>query len=418
MKKIFSIILIVALVITMSNTAALAEDSSMFVYGRLKDCTTFDFGLDCKSKVCMHFQGEGTSNITLEDVGITNYSGDNTFYTSGRAIIYICNEKGNKVYQVPKTFEKFDYTDMDVEEYYYETSLDKGKYKLYIKNAYPDYELFHYVLNMSWNAVHEDPAPTPSINQSDKQTDDTDKDTTSKPSTNTGTSATKPSTDSNTQSSTSSQKPSSNNKDNIPFNEETEDENPVAPPTFSKKMLVDATEKENNLTINSESGALTFDKTTLKAIASAVGESSDLSLEFREVSVADLNSTQSEKLKDVNVAMYISAEILADGEKIHDFGGGKVIANIPFRAPEGTSIENYTVIYISNTGEIELINTTYGDGKLIAEFEHFSHYAIVKTDTIPTTSDGLAPDLLIVLVAVGVAAVVGGVFVYKKKTIK
>lgn len=93
------------------------------------------------------------------------------------------------------------------------------------------------------------------------------------------------------------------------------------------------------------------------------------------------DSAPSEIEEHKDVAMVISAEIICNGKNITDFGEGKVKVQIPFEPATGTKGSDYKIIYVADDGKLENITTSYKDGFLVAELEHFSEYVIVNTAT-------------------------------------
>ena len=121
-----------------------------------------------------------------------------------------------------------------------------------------------------------------------------------------------------------------------------------------------------------------------------------------------------EAIKDKDVAMVISAEIICNGKNITDFGEGKVMVQIPFEPATGTKGSDYQIIYVADDGTLENIPTSYKDGFLIAELEHFSEYVIVNTATqnSANTPAGNTGVLWLCVGLMGImAAALGGIIV-------
>ena len=159
-------------------------------------------------------------------------------------------------------------------------------------------------------------------------------------------------------------------------------EETVTSVTVPVSSLTDVAEAEKELLIETSEVVVTLDSKTIEKVVEQSGTATNIKIEVAKVEDTALNEEQKESIKDKEVACIISAEIIANGQKISDFGGGIVKVEIPFTPEEGTTASDYKVIYIADDGQITDIETKYVDGALVLELEHFSEYAIVKIDEI------------------------------------
>ena len=120
----------------------------------------------------------------------------------------------------------------------------------------------------------------------------------------------------------------------------------------------------------------TFDKEALNNIMSAAnGET--VSFDFKVVDDSELTYAQIGALSNKNVLSIISAQVVSGDNTISNFGTGRVQIRVPFALADGKSASDYKIIYIADDGSIEELDTTYVNGELVVELEHFSEYAVV-----------------------------------------
>ena len=137
-------------------------------------------------------------------------------------------------------------------------------------------------------------------------------------------------------------------------------------------------EAKKPLVIVTEEAVITLDTEALKTIVDAAGETEKITIVVEKTEETALNAKQQEAVKEHEVVHVISAEIVCNGKNVHDFKGGVVSVQIPFTPEQGTEGSDYTIIYIADDGSIELVETSYKDGHLMADLKHFSEYAIIK----------------------------------------
>ena len=150
-----------------------------------------------------------------------------------------------------------------------------------------------------------------------------------------------------------------------------------------------------------------------------VGDNQSLTLKVDQIKTADLNEQQQKAVKNADVALVISAEMVAGNTVIKDFEGGSATVEIPFEITSGKA-QDYTVAYIADDGTVELLKTEYINGKFVVELKHFSEYAIIKnaTSTTPNTSDNSMYSAWISLLCAAGLGILGLTYLGKKKYCK
>lgn len=152
----------------------------------------------------------------------------------------------------------------------------------------------------------------------------------------------------------------------------------VSTVTVPVSSLNELATSNKGLLVETSEVTLTVDSTAVEKIAEQAGSATTITIEVIKVEEKVLNADQKDAIKNKDVAVILSAKILANGKEISNFGGGKIKVEIPFTPAEGTNGSDYKLIYITDDGKVEEIKSKYVDGVLVAELEHFSEYAIVK----------------------------------------
>jgi hypothetical protein len=161
---------------------------------------------------------------------------------------------------------------------------------------------------------------------------------------------------------------------------------------LSLDNLQKAVEENKNLIFASEGITAEFDITTLKAITSQIEHDSPYVLfSIEQVDPSTLNTSQSKALKNKNIVAVISAEIVANGKVIHNFSGGEVTIHVPF-TPEKGNGKQYKIVFVSDNGALEKVDSYYENGYMIGTLKHFSNYVIVKdTETVVDVDENEKP---------------------------
>ena len=170
------------------------------------------------------------------------------------------------------------------------------------------------------------------------------------------------------------------------------------------------------LKIETAKALVTIDVEALEKIVKDAGENLSISLKIDEVKQDKLTTKQQDAIKNREVKQIISAEILCNDKNITEFGGGKIKVQIPFALEAGAKGSDYKVIHIADDGKTEDIATTYMDGCIVVELEHFSEYAIVRASAeAPITADNSLTGLWITVLGMTAVACAGISVISKKK---
>jgi len=190
----------------------------------------------------------------------------------------------------------------------------------------------------------------------------------------------------------------------IPVVSETEKEvTEVVLPTTSVESVKD---NDAALKVETSTATVTLDAVAVNTIVEAAqtAQSATITLVVEEVAHEALTDKQQEAIKDMEPEMVISAEILVNNQVVSDFKGGKAVVALPFEPTEGKG-EDYYVVYISDDGKVEKMDTKYVDGHLVVELEHFSEYAVVR-DNVGGVDTADHSDIAVLALVMAVSAAV------------
>lgn len=130
-----------------------------------------------------------------------------------------------------------------------------------------------------------------------------------------------------------------------------------------------------NLSINSVLTVINLDLETLKTIRDKIDGDANLS-----VKKVDNNTLSAEIQKMVGSRPVFDFSITGEnGEKVSEFGKGKISVSIPYTLGPDEKAENLAVYYINEDGKIEgMPNSVYDEksGTLSFETDHFSKFAV------------------------------------------
>jgi len=144
-------------------------------------------------------------------------------------------------------------------------------------------------------------------------------------------------------------------------------------PKESLEELIKGQVKE--LSISSEVGTINLDLETLKSIQKQVG--ADVEISIKKV---DNNSLTDEAKKIVGNRPVFDFTITGtNGQKVTEFGEGKISISIPYVLGKNEKPENIVAYYIDNDGNIqEMPNSVYDEKTQTLSFvtNHFSKYAV------------------------------------------
>ena len=153
--------------------------------------------------------------------------------------------------------------------------------------------------------------------------------------------------------------------------------------TLSKKSvetLAKATADGDNgietATIELSKATVVLDNKTLETlVADAKGILIELVVTDKEQKL--LNTVQQTSLNQHEVATTFEAYFTSDGERIHDFKGGKAVVSIDFTPEAGKDTSFYHLVYVPEDGNLFRYKTKYENGKLMFTTTHFSDYAVI-----------------------------------------
>lgn len=145
------------------------------------------------------------------------------------------------------------------------------------------------------------------------------------------------------------------------------------------------------LSINSSLGKINLDLETLKAIQKQVG--SDVAVSAKRVDNAQLSAEA--KAIVGNRPVYDFTIIGSNGEKVTQFGKGKISLSLPYTLGENEKSDNLTVYYIDDKGNLkEMSNVVYDEKTKSISFEtdHFSKFAVGYKQA-NTAAEGVFTDI-------------------------
>ncbi len=179
-------------------------------------------------------------------------------------------------------------------------------------------------------------------------------------------------------------------------------EKPVTEAVLGTATVDKLAEANTKVEVKLPDATVSFDAAAMGAIAEKTG-TEGIKVVAKEVEQTTLSAPQKEALKDKNVVAVVTLEVLSGAAKISSFGTGKVTVTLPFDLPQGKSGEDFYVVYIAEDGTVTPMPTTYRDGKISFETNHFSQYAVLETPQNPETADValLLPAVLIPFTLLG-----------------
>ncbi|MBE6878556.1 MAG: hypothetical protein E7488_05245 [Ruminococcaceae bacterium] len=189
------------------------------------------------------------------------------------------------------------------------------------------------------------------------------------------------------------------------------------------EALTAVADAEKDVVIEFTDVTIKLDAEAVKAITEqADGET----IEIRAVRTEThtLTEAQQKKLKDMDTAVVVTAQIFSDGEYIGNFRGGRATVMLPFEAEEGKDAKDYRVYYIDEKGDLKKVAAEIVDGYIVFTTVHFSDYVIVyegtalggEADTVVPQTPAAESSLPIIPIVIGIAVIIiGGVILIMKK---
>lgn len=148
----------------------------------------------------------------------------------------------------------------------------------------------------------------------------------------------------------------------------------------SVKTLAKTTAEADNgidmATIRLSKATVVLDNKTLETLVEQA-KGNDIRLVVEDKDCKELNTVQQTSLSQHQVATTFEAYFVSDGQRIHDFKGGKAVVSIDFTPEAGKDTSYYHLVYVAENGEMTRYKTKYETGKLMFTATHFSDYAVI-----------------------------------------
>ncbi len=184
-----------------------------------------------------------------------------------------------------------------------------------------------------------------------------------------------------------------------------ESETPIDTVVISGEVvgaIVAGIDDEANVDITLSGSTVTLDKNAINAIVSEGQPDDEMTISIKIVEKETLNDAQKAAIEDKDVAIVIDAEAKIGGVIVHDLNGGTATIEVPFVLDEGIDPDRVKVAYVSENGEVEIVDAVYSEGTLKVTVSHFSTFVsfIAPLPVIPPTSDaGIFATVIAVVMA-------------------
>ncbi|MDY3818581.1 MAG: Ig-like domain-containing protein [Lachnospiraceae bacterium] len=146
------------------------------------------------------------------------------------------------------------------------------------------------------------------------------------------------------------------------------------------ETLAKATAEEGNgiatATIELSKATVVLDNKTLETLVEQA-KGAQIELVVADTQQQKLNTAQQATLNEYQVATTFEAYFTSDGERIHDFNGGKAVVSIKFTPEARKDSSYYHLVYVADDGKLTRYKTKYQSGKLMFTTTHFSDYAVI-----------------------------------------
>lgn len=148
----------------------------------------------------------------------------------------------------------------------------------------------------------------------------------------------------------------------------------------SVKTLAETTAQKDNgidtATIELSKATVELDHKALETLAEQA-KGTQIQLVVEDKDRRELNSAQQATLDQHQVATTFEAYFTSDGQRIHDFKGGKAVVSIDFTPEAGKDTSYYHMVYVAESGDMTRYKTKYENRKLMFTTTHFSDYAVI-----------------------------------------
>ena len=210
----------------------------------------------------------------------------------------------------------------------------------------------------------------------------------------------------------------------IPLTETVSGTEVVNKAEISTEALEAVADSGKDVVIQLTDATVKLDAKALKAITE---QANGKTIEIRVVKAEPqtLTDAQQKKIKEMDTAIVVSAQIFSDGEYIGKFKGGNVTIMLPFELEEGKSAEDYSVYYIDEKGNLKKVPSEYVNGYMVFTTAHFSEYVIVyegsaavvepETDAVQTPPSESSFPVIPVVLAIAVIFIAGIIISIKRK---
>ncbi len=112
----------------------------------------------------------------------------------------------------------------------------------------------------------------------------------------------------------------------------------------------------------------------------------------------------------------ISLNLLIGDKPVHELGDN-VTVTLDYAVPEGKNASDLYVAYIDESGNIERIKSSYRNGVLSFETNHFSYYAVMYGAHLDESSNS-SQVLILVAFAVVIVVILAACFAVKRKSFR
>ena len=148
----------------------------------------------------------------------------------------------------------------------------------------------------------------------------------------------------------------------------------------SVKTLAETTAQKDNgidtATIELSKATVELDHKAWETLAEQA-KGTQIQLVVEDKDRRELNNAQQATLGQHQVATTFEAYFTSDGQRIHDFKGGKAVVSIDFTPETGKDASYYHLVYVAESGDMTRYKTKYQNRKLMFTTTHFSDYAVI-----------------------------------------
>ena len=139
-----------------------------------------------------------------------------------------------------------------------------------------------------------------------------------------------------------------------------------------QKLVGAAAKDSDGLTAKLSSGSVTLDKTALGSVSG----SGSIKISVEKVDNGKLTAAQ--KSMTGENGLVVDVNLFVNGEKMHDFSGGKITVSVPYTLKTGENPDSIAVWYLEDGGSLTPMNGKYdpASGTVTFTTTHLSQYVI------------------------------------------